>query len=263
MKEAKKELATPSERLVYLLDKLWRGNRSAMAADCGCSQGAISHVATGRRQVGQRLLSLVAADSRVNGSWLLTGEGQPLLTMTFADRQACRLLISEQLLPTLNDQVRALLSGESVDVAEGAASPTRYAFRIPAGHVVLTAEDAALRGGDLLVIETATETLVQQRELLDGRLVIVKSGGSTSSSLEIARTELAHGEGAAPMHACSLHRGVVFEFKTRSTAGPAEPQGRAVRFADGGGQTRPDENPIRLTLKAIVGVVVLLMRMSP
>jgi hypothetical protein len=263
MKEAKKELATPSERLVYLLDKLWRGNRSAMAADCGCSQGAISHVATGRRQVGQRLLSLVAADSRVNGSWLLTGEGQPLLTMTFADRQACRLLISEQLLPTLNDQVRALLSGESVDVAEGAASPTRYAFRIPAGHAVLTADDAALHCGDLLVIETATTDLVSQLELLDGRLVVVKSGSITSPNLEIARTELAHEEGSAPMFARSLHREVAFEFKSRSTAGLAESVGRAIRFDDGGGQTPQDDISIRLSFKAIVGIIVLLMRMSP
>jgi len=259
----KEQLSTPSQRLVYLLDKLWKGNRSAMAADCGCSQGAVSHVATGRRQAGQRLLSLIAVDPRVNGSWLLTGEGQPLLTMTYADRRAARLLISDQLLPVLNDRVHALLSGESVDVAEGVASPSRYAFRIPAGHTVLTADDSALRVGDLLLIETATGDLVKQRELLDGRLIVVKSGESTYPDLEIARTELEHGEGAAPVRARSLHRGVVFEFKTRVTAGPAEPQGRGLIFADGVGQTGPDENPIRLAFKAIVGIVVLLMRLNP
>ena len=92
--------STPSERVVWLLETVWEGNRSEMARAVGCSHVVLSKIANGHQEVGRQLLSAIASHSKVSPAWLLGGEGEPLLAESEATpSEGWPLPIAKQLLP--------------------------------------------------------------------------------------------------------------------------------------------------------------------
>ena len=73
------DTATVTGRIAWLMQKLWRGSQTEMAAYLGVAQGTIANVLSGRRTAGRVLLSKLAAHPLVNDKWLHEGSGSPLL----------------------------------------------------------------------------------------------------------------------------------------------------------------------------------------
>lgn len=74
------KLSDTAQRVEWVLKKVWSGSQTKMAAEIGVSQSAISNVVTGRQQPGRKFLAAVASKSLINSTWLITGEGDPLIT---------------------------------------------------------------------------------------------------------------------------------------------------------------------------------------
>jgi hypothetical protein len=69
-----------TERIVWLLEHLFRGNQMAMMKAVKLSRASINDFANGRRVAGEKAVSAVARCHPVNEVWLRTGQGEPLLS---------------------------------------------------------------------------------------------------------------------------------------------------------------------------------------
>jgi len=73
-----------AERVRWLLEDYWKGNRKKCADDIGVNPTYISRVATETNNPGTDLLEKFAEKPFINTRWLLTGHGTPYLS---ADQQ--------------------------------------------------------------------------------------------------------------------------------------------------------------------------------
>ena len=74
----KRKGQTIGDRVRHLLELRWGGNQTEMAREIGCSQSTLSQVAHGK-EPGKRLTTMIASHQDVNQTWLLHGDGEPLV----------------------------------------------------------------------------------------------------------------------------------------------------------------------------------------
>ena len=147
--------STPAERVVWLLESVWGGNRSAMARDVGCSHSVLSKIAAGYQSPGRRLLTDIAAHPKVNPAWLLGGEGEPMLALRpDAPADGWPVPISKHLLPSSPDKDRSLLSGEHFPTAGAFYRSTRYWYDVQKNEPIVRDTASKIDAGDLLLMET-------------------------------------------------------------------------------------------------------------
>jgi len=178
----------PAERLVFLLEALWSGNRSAMAAAIGCSHTAISQVATGKRPLGGRLMKLVAEHPKVNPIWLLSGEGEPLLAEgTGVPSEGWPVPVVHSPLPGPPMEHPALLTGRTFPAPGVWARESRYWLQIRDGQEITTAMGSRLAAGVLLLIETDVGDFRREPQQLNGRLGVINTGTDAEVTLQLMR----------------------------------------------------------------------------
>lgn len=85
-----------ADRVRWLLDDYWKGNRKKCADDVGVSPTYISRIATETNNPGTDLLEKLAEKPFINTRWLLTGAGTPYLS---AEQQ----LPTSWMLPVVNE----------------------------------------------------------------------------------------------------------------------------------------------------------------
>lgn len=147
--------STPAQRVTWLLDALWGGNRSAMAADIGVTHSVLAKIALGQQGPGRRLMDAIAEHEKVNAVWLNTGEGEPLLASRKKDvAQGWPVPIARQLLPGLLDDHRELLTDDFFPVAGTHYRNSRYWLRLLGDQPVTKTRRTSLDAGDLLLMET-------------------------------------------------------------------------------------------------------------
>lgn len=154
-RKKKLDFASIRQRFLYLLENLWGGNRAQMAIDLGFSHTAINNIANGIRDPGRRVLEELAKHPKVNASWLMNGEGAPLLEGREIGRPegAWHLPISRQLLPGPPQQHREKLTDNTLAVAPSEYRADRYLLEILRDQpIVQSPEKIAI--GDLLLMET-------------------------------------------------------------------------------------------------------------
>jgi hypothetical protein len=142
---------TETGRFLFLLNKIWAGSRTRMARDIGVTQSAISNVATGRQRPGRKILALLAAHPLVDPGWLLTGQGNPL--MSDAPVGEASLPIAAQPFNGLPMDHPDALEASSYPVPKWLFRDSRYWSRVDAQSPF--AEDGKLRiaVGDMLLWE--------------------------------------------------------------------------------------------------------------
>lgn len=166
--------STPSQRVRWLLDRVWEGNRSEMARAVGCSHSVLTKIAAEQQDPGRRLLTAIASHPKVNPGWLLSGQGEPLLAeRPDAPPEGWPIPIAKQVLPGPPDLHRDLLSGEHFPVAGGFYRPTRYWLEIQRGDLVAKSDEVRIDAGDLLLMET-DENWRRQIPMVDERLCVVR-----------------------------------------------------------------------------------------
>jgi hypothetical protein len=171
--KTRRALATTSERVTWLLDHVWDGNRSAMARDVGCSPSVLTKIAAGSQSPGRRLLTAISSHPKVNPSWLLAGKGEPLLADSLEVPAAgWPLPISSQALPGAPDAHHDILSGESFPTAGAFYRPSRYWLEVQPKEPLLRIRHLCLRPRDLLLVET-DESWWTQAHIVHERICVV------------------------------------------------------------------------------------------
>ena len=166
--------AEVSERVAWLLDKIWLGSQVRMAKETGISQGAISNVVRGKRPPGRSFLTAIARHPLVNIDWLLTGDGEPLLPSKGGELM---LPIVRQILPGSPANFQNLWSGEYTPATEADFGETRYWFFVPSDDKPL-----GLHAGDLLLLETDRFWIEKPDMLLGGPCAV--AGNDSAPQLQ-------------------------------------------------------------------------------
>ena len=194
----KKTLSEAQKRIVWVLENLYGGRRSAMAKGTGVSLTGIIKVVTGQQDAGRQLLEKVASNRGINPGWLLTGEGAPL--------RGAALPVAEACLPGLPEDCRDHFIGESVPEVAELYSPTRYWLKLdatewavqPPGTLLSTdsefAAETKLAAGDLLLMESA-EDRFPTMEGFHGRWCAVRRPGRGATEIRLARLEYTPADG--------------------------------------------------------------------
>lgn len=177
-KDARRTPVTPvAQRITWLLDHVWDGNRSAMSRDVGCSPSVITKIAAGRQSAGRRLLTAISAHPKVNPSWLLSGVGEPLLADSpEAPAAGWPLAISRQPLLGAPADSPGLLSGESLPTAGAFFRETRYWMEVQPRDPLLRIRRLKIASKDLLLIETDA-SYWSQMHLVQERICVVEMRG--------------------------------------------------------------------------------------
>lgn len=143
-----------SKRVLVLLNKIWGGNQSRMAADIGMSQSAVSNVVTGRQTPGRKLLAAISGHPLINGAWLLTGDGDPLLPVA-AESGTKALYVAKRLFAGAPEDNGDCL-GPLYEVPARYYRPSRYWLRITNDHSFARHESLCLRAGDMVLFDCDT-----------------------------------------------------------------------------------------------------------
>jgi hypothetical protein len=173
------------ERVRWLLLNYWNTNRSAMARDLGCSHTAIYKIVHLGWEPGPRILAALKAHPRLNPTWILTGEGEPLVPEKSTGHKV--LPIAEQLLPGLPVDHADLLTPGYFPVAEPHYRPTRYWYRVGRGAAILESHEPVV-AGDLLLMETSPDYRAREQEV-DDRLCAIRTHEDKTDTVMLGRVQ--------------------------------------------------------------------------
>ena len=192
--------STPSQRVAWLLDVMWGGNRSEMARAVGCSHSVLTKIAAGQQAPGRRLLAAVASHPKVNPAWLLAGEGEPLL----AERQdtpaeGWPIPIAKQPLPGPPDQYRSLLAGENFPVAGAFYRSSRYWLEVQRSEPIVRSSLQRVEDGDLLLMET-DKSWRKQVTLVDDHVCVVQISSDKGEDHKLGLVSYYSGDSEEPPH---------------------------------------------------------------
>lgn len=147
--------STPSQRVTWLLDNIWNGNRSEMARAIGVTHSVLAKVAAGTQSAGRRLLGAIASHPKINPAWLLNGQGEPLLVESgLGPTDGWPVPISTQLLFGTPEKHRDLLNGEHFSLAGSQYRVSRYWLRVSPNDAIVEHPFIKVRPYDLLLMET-------------------------------------------------------------------------------------------------------------
>ncbi len=156
--ELTKELgpdSTPGDRVRWLLEVIFAGNRSQMAAVVGCTSSYITKIAQKSQNPGSDVLEGLAKDKRINSQWLISGLGDPLR----GDQGQSRgggwpIPILNSLLTEPLTQPSALGATGFWPVGGHEYAVTRYFYRLQIEDRLIYRPQASLQTGDMLLLET-------------------------------------------------------------------------------------------------------------
>lgn len=177
--------STPSERVLWLLNALWNGNRSEMARSVGVTHSVLTKIAAGQQNPGRRLLAAVASHPKVNPGWLLSGEGEPILADSgSAPEEGWPVPIANQVLPGQLSDHRSLLTGESFPVAGAFYRQSRYWLKVMPSEAIAQTNRSGVEPYDLLLMETDRVCWTSE-EMVDQKICVVRVTPSAEPKLGV------------------------------------------------------------------------------
>lgn len=240
--------SSTSDRVTWLLKNVWNDNRSAMARDVGVTHSVIIKVAAGQQNPGRRLIGAIASHPKVNPAWLLTGEGEPLLSENpAAPTEGWPVPIFNHLIVGSPGENRSLWRGESFPVPGSLYRQTRYWLRVLMTDPIVKQPHLGIRPGDLLLMET-DPAWWKTEAMLDDHICSVKIGASTVAQLGMVSFYSETDEEG--------ERFIVEAFKKRPD--PSKLSGKSDRPMN---PIFPDEDEIEL--RNVTAACVLLVRRYP
>lgn len=193
--QIKKEAATPSgdggalaepprlsplaARVKAILDVVFGGHQSRMAAVVGCSQPMISRVVSGKQEPGPQLIASLAQLNGVKPNWIYSGKGSPVPGGDIVTAESG----AQPMLPVLwhpdfwfgsVNRLPADMIDEWYPVSPDLYRATRYWLKVEKGWDFTEAKlkRLSLAIGDLLLVETDLDE-IEQRRRQPGQLGIV------------------------------------------------------------------------------------------
>lgn len=242
--------STPAGRVRWVLEKLFGGSQSRMAAAFGLSQAAISNVLRGQRIPGREMLMVIGSHPLLSLSWMLTGDGEPIEKLDEKKSQADALPIVDRPLPSSPGLSRSLLSGEHYPTARHFVSPTRYWLRVQPVHLAHLPDDPDVRPGVMLLIETDKSLWRANVETLNGRVTIVCAGRGADRGPTLYRTAVRIS--SDKKHTLSVMR-LVNPFESAKRTRRIVPEGVDIKPSSEIRQSPPD---VILKLKDVVAIAL-------
>lgn len=247
------KLSDHAKRLVQIRDLLFSGNGAKMAGAIGCSNSLLSRIARGEQEPGRRLLEAIASHQNVNATWLLTGEGEPLLKARNPDGVEGSLLpVTRALFAGSPSENELFLTGEFFPVAAKFHSHSRYWLRIEEATRGV-ARAWQLEPADLLLMES-DRSYWKNEQHVHKRLCIFRGSTSSAGFCQFGETAFEPAtEGEPPRLRADLFDG-----------GPHDPRNDTKSLSARGKKSRQifehksEFDFIRL--RDIVAVAVLMMR---
>jgi len=143
-----------AERLAWLRDNLWSGSQIQMARETGVYQGSLSNILRGKREAGRELLHKIGKHPRINESWLLTGQGEPIVESELIPVAGeAALHVARQPFTGLPHDNPECLEHYLLPVHRSLYKPTRYWIRVDEGHPLTEHDSACIRAGDHILFE--------------------------------------------------------------------------------------------------------------
>jgi transcriptional regulator with XRE-family HTH domain len=146
--------STLADRVRWLIEDYWKGNRKNCADDVGVNPTYISRIATETNNPGADLLEKLADKPFINTRWLLSGNGTPYLSV---DEQ----LPSSWMLPVLSElptghirQPSLLLVRSQKEIDASNYTISRCWTQLTAGDELAYRGDLGFQVGDYLLWET-------------------------------------------------------------------------------------------------------------
>ena len=175
---------TAPERIKWLVETRFNGNRSAMAKAIGFSHAIVGRVVAGA-QPGRRLLEAVAKQLHVNAAWLERGEGQPFPHDQVEENRG--IPMTNVLLPGPPSAHQDMITGGWVTVPEIVASPSVYWLALQSTQSVVMKPSSGFRTGDHLLMETDPARFPKEDRLI-GDVCVVRDGAG-GAQLKLAAIE--------------------------------------------------------------------------
>ena len=167
---SKNKLTPFAQQIVELIESVGGGSQRKFADVAGCSQSVISRIANDQQKPSPDLIERISRLDGVDGKALLASLDEPLpydITDDYLIPIATRLLRSA---PEPHQR-----SASTLAVSRTVFRPTIYAVPARACEPAFTDPSERLRADDLIVMESSTEGLPQDVQMLHGKLCAVAS----------------------------------------------------------------------------------------
>lgn len=207
-----------ANRVCHIIESLYSGNCSKLAAAIDCSPSLLTRIVKGEREPGRNLLEKIGHVPKVNRAWLLSGIGEPFLETTDHAELAGVVLPIARILfdgePAANEPC---LSGDVSPVAAATYRPSRYYLRFDriAGQL---ADELRLVPGDLIMMDSAASCRKTIAHVL-GRVCIYRDLPSNTLQLGFAEEDLSPEDSTYPIFVTRLdvqHNAAEAQHKKRS-----------------------------------------------
>lgn len=174
---------TPQERFNFYLKYLFGGNQRRMAEETSLSQSVISKIVLGKQDPGSRVLKLLSQHPKVNPAWLLSGEGDPLVTARKSHGdQGWPLPVSEVLLLGPPSTCRELLTSHIELVAGVVYRESAYVYLLTDNI-----PEAQMQAGDRILMDANPRRWRRNLRVLDGKLCAVRQHTASGPHIELHR----------------------------------------------------------------------------
>lgn len=179
------ENSTVRDRVIWLLNSLWGGNRSAMAGELGFSHAAIVKIVQGEREPGRGMLASVASHPKVNPKWLMEGTGEPLLDkQSQLSTAVWARPISRDLLSAAPGEVEKLSASDTFQL--GVEGPS-YFYRCAGNEPIALDDNERVAPDDLFLMVPVPQEAREDPRFFDGRVCAVRRTTGNGSTLLLAR----------------------------------------------------------------------------
>jgi len=177
--------ASAGQRLIWAVETLWQGNRSAAARDLKISHGLLWAIAAGKRSPGRRVVTAIAADGRINVDWVSSGVGQPLLSKS-ETLNPCTVPVALRLLPGPPKENAGALSTSLREVAASDFAASRYCCLLGDDLRPELYQDG-LRAGDVLLLDADSALWFRNSDFLRDRWCAVRVRTDALTRIELAK----------------------------------------------------------------------------
>jgi transcriptional regulator with XRE-family HTH domain len=159
-----------AQQIADLVESIGDGSQRTFATRVGCSQPVISRIVNGQQKPGRDLIARIAKLDGVDGQALLASLDEPMpydITDDYLIPIATRLLRSA---PEPHQ-----LSASTLAVSRAVFRPTIYAVPARSCEPAFSDPSERLRADDLIVMDSSTEDLRLDVQMLHGKLCAVDS----------------------------------------------------------------------------------------
>ena len=175
---------TLANRVKWLLETKFLGNRSHMGKAIGMTHAAVSRAATGETVPSTRMTSLIIQKLGVNAAWLIHGQGEPFAQKGEGTQTLRGTPISDVLLGDVPLNCQSQWSAATQDMLS-MLSTTQYWLRLRSRSPLLGQASRGFLENDLILIEADRKLFPQQREFGE-QLCVVKLGTGDKATCHLA-----------------------------------------------------------------------------